>query len=126
MKVETSEIITDVLGSTLDLRLTAQGYPGVLPPDLARWYCYARGTGHSILCVLHQSFVEGGGTEISSHDIDNALIHVPVKAVLRGGYDRFQVDGPVGDPYDGEIIVVKGQRYDPEQGLTTLPTEMQL
>lgn len=76
-KEEKQEIIETVLGG---MAVAGKAYPAPLPPELAAWHCYTKDGGHSILCLLAKDYIAEGG------NIDN-LLPMPVKAVLRCGYE---------------------------------------
>lgn len=69
----TSARIHRVIGDVND---TTKRYPKPLPPPVARWYCYPKDAGHSILCVLKSS-VDAGLLD------DDSLVPVPVRSVMR-------------------------------------------
>ncbi len=69
----TSARVHRVIGDVND---TTKRYPKPLPPPVARWYCYPKDAGHSILCVLKSS-VDAGLLD------DDSLVPVPVRSVMR-------------------------------------------
>lgn len=52
-------------------------YHSPLPQELSPWYCYTKDTGHVILCVMEEDYIEEG-------DLKNFLVPCPVKSVLKG------------------------------------------
>jgi len=71
------EVIERVVGFRL---VEAVRYSSPLSPTLAAWYCYTMDGGHSILCFLRQDWRSGRNTE-------DYLTPVPVKTVLRHGFE---------------------------------------
>lgn len=95
-------------------------YPRELPEELKPWHCYPQGAGHSILCVRFETVSdEHGCVGYNAHpiipdaDIEMALIPVPVKTVLRHGYEMIAAGNL------GTVAMVRGLTYDPAIGLVT-------
>ncbi|MGW0033049.1 hypothetical protein ACWDXD_24935 [Streptomyces sp. NPDC003314] len=87
-------------------------YPGELPAELAPWYCYTKDGGHCLVVALDPTEegyrVSAGGPA----RIEQALLPVPVKAVLRAGW-RIGENG----------YVYTAVRYDPALGVLTAPED---
>ena len=60
-----------------DLNDTTRRYSKSLPPPVARWYCYPKDAGHSVLCILKSDAAKG-------HFKDDLFVPVPVRTVMRG------------------------------------------
>ncbi|PCI30027.1 MAG: hypothetical protein COB67_02850 [SAR324 cluster bacterium] len=88
---------TFVLSTFRNLLVPDKEYITPLPPELQKWYCYMQTTGHIILCVLKDDYVE-------ERDLRNHLIPIPVKSALR----HYKVKR-------GHIVV--DLDYSPERGL---------
>jgi len=56
-----------------------RAYHESLPPELAAWHCYTTDGGHCVLVIFPGDFGEG--------DLTKFLCPVPVKAVLRAGFE---------------------------------------
>jgi len=83
-------------------------YPLPLPEELEQWHVYVGDCGHSILCLL-QAFID----KINDPDIEDHLIPVPVKAVLRGY--RIENNIVIVDlPYSEELGLMGDEEDDDE------------
>lgn len=70
-------------------------YHGPLPPELASWYVYVADGGHSIAVALEEFETEPPGR------IEDRILPVPVRAVLRTGWWLASDGVPVVNlPYD--------------------------
>lgn len=113
------DVIARVLAGSL---VPGRSYHTPLPDEVALWYCYISGEGHSILVTL----------AADGHPVEDNLVPAPVKAVLRAGWqiiDGYVVTdlpydwgGLVTDPSDIETepatdtvhhILVVGQPFNP-------------
>ncbi|MGA5411527.1 hypothetical protein ACPCSC_30270 [Streptomyces lavendulocolor] len=103
--VNPREVIAQSLGNMVDF---GRSYGRALPDELARWHCYTRDGGHSILVVLDDGTL---GDAPSRQKITDQLVPAPVKAVERA--DWRTLDG----------FVVCTLPYDPELGLVTDPDD---
>ncbi|WP_433257840.1 hypothetical protein ACQPYK_21660 [Streptosporangium sp. CA-135522] len=99
--VDPAVVITRNLGHML---IPGRPYPGELPTELAPWHCYTPHDGHSIMVLLAQFASEG--------DPEDYIVPLPVKSVLRAGW---QVNG------DGFIVI--DLPYSTETGLVTPPED---
>ncbi|MDT7858225.1 hypothetical protein RQM47_16370 [Rubrivirga sp. S365] len=105
------------------LPVVARPYPGVLPDDLAPWHVYLADGGHSVLAVRRED-VRGrfgrllyeADPPVLDSDVDALLLAVPVRTVLRLGYEM----RPAGSR--GLVPVVAGLDYSGELGLV-VPAE---
>lgn len=74
-------------------------YPRPLPADLAGWYCYVTGAGHSIVVIPENQLRAGEAAA-------DLAVPAPVRTVLRCGW-RVQNGWIVSDvPYDDDLGVV--------------------
>ncbi len=98
--IDPTEVIKKALAGIVDLTAS---YTRPLPSALRKWYVYTLDGGHSIVCWLeeHRDVIRANPQEAWQE-----CVPVPVKTVLRLGYDV--VDG---------CIVVKGLTYDPFIGV---------
>ncbi|HEY9879012.1 MAG TPA: hypothetical protein V6D29_11180 [Leptolyngbyaceae cyanobacterium] len=79
----------------------SSSYPAPLPPELNRWHLYVADGGHSIMAILHEHYESNRDNPLA------AMIPIPVKTVIRQGYEV----------KDGRIVVNPGLNYSDELGL---------
>lgn len=88
-------------------------YSGELPAELAPWHCYVKDSGHCLLVVLDPVGEDGYRPSAGGNArIENAFVPVPVKAVLRAGY-QISEDGYIHTPV----------RFDASLGVLTDPED---
>jgi len=64
-------------------QVAGQQYPHPMPEELARWYCYLRECGHSIV-VIPASRMPAGDPTVAQ--LEGQLVPIPPRTVLRLGY----------------------------------------
>jgi hypothetical protein len=89
-----AERIAKQIGASND---PSRRYLKPLSPAVARWYCYTKDLGHSVLCLLERDVASG-------HLDDEHLVPVPVRTVMRGHKVK-----------NGYVVV--NLTYDPHIGL---------
>lgn len=97
-----SEIIEQCLGQYLKKGMK---YPGGLPPELEKWYCYTIDRGHSILSILRVHYQEG-------MVFKDYLVPCPVKAVLAKGYEIKNGFVVADLPYSNEVGLMTDPEFD--------------
>lgn len=99
MKKTPQKSIQEALGGYL---VGGKSYPRPLPQSLQSWYCYTGDGGHCIVCVLTCHY-----QQYQKHDdFTDYLIPVPVKTVLRQGYQEINGYIVVDLPYDQDTGLV--------------------
>ncbi|MFJ7054785.1 hypothetical protein ACIQU7_24045 [Streptomyces albidoflavus] len=96
-----------IIQRTLGGMLLDRPYPGQLPAELAPWHCYMVDGGHSLLVVLAPLGEGNLPTAGGPARIEDGMVPVPVKAVLRAGWEITE-SGYVraSVPYDPDLGVV--------------------
>ncbi len=91
----------------IDFLVDGKFYSKPLPVDLHIWYCYTSDSGHSIMCAIKSLYTPGGD------DIENFLVPVSVKSVLRAGYSEQDGFIVVDLPYDSQVgLMTPEEEYE--------------